>query len=210
VPRCISRRRCTPHSAVTPCARRASSARSAFAPTEMPAPHAVDPGRPRQEAPSAERAERPARHGVRDVGRCGRNRMAGPPAAGEDVPMAGDRPLLPSPMLHPDDAVPASASPRLMRAEFDALVTELHELRSRYQHELADRLRDARASGSPGDNEDVLAVHEEVSVTAARIARSSRAARARRTPRRARTRATNPRRQAQQPRRADGSARRRC
>jgi hypothetical protein len=85
--------------------------------------------------------------------------------------MAGDRPLLPSPMLHPDDAVPASASPRLMRAEFDALVTELHELRSRYQHELADRLRDTRASGSPGDNEDVLAVHEEVSVAAARIAR---------------------------------------
>jgi transcription elongation factor GreA len=49
-------------------------------------------------------------------------------------------------MLHPDDAVPASASPRLMRAEFDALVMELHELRSRYQHELADRLRDARVS----------------------------------------------------------------
>ena len=85
--------------------------------------------------------------------------------------MADDRPFLPSPMLLPDDAMPASASSGLMRAEFDALVKELHELRSRYQHELADRLRVARASGSPGDNEDVLAVHEEVSVTAARIAR---------------------------------------
>jgi len=85
--------------------------------------------------------------------------------------MADDRPFLPSPMLLPDDAMPASASSGLMRAEFDALVEQLHELRSRYQHELADRLRVARASGSPGDNEDVLAVHEEVSVTAARIAR---------------------------------------
>jgi transcription elongation factor GreA len=85
--------------------------------------------------------------------------------------MADDRPFLPSPMLLPDDAMPASASSGLMRAEFDALVKELHELRSRYQHELADRLRVARASGSPGDNEDVLAVHEEVSVTAARIGR---------------------------------------
>ena len=85
--------------------------------------------------------------------------------------MADDRPFLPSPMLLPDDAVPASASSGLMRAEFDALVKELLELRSRYQHELADRLRVARASGSPGDKEDVLAVHEEVSVTAARIAR---------------------------------------
>jgi transcription elongation factor GreA len=83
--------------------------------------------------------------------------------------MADDRPFLPSPMRLREDAMPASASSGLTRAEFDALVTELHELRSRYQRELADRLRVARASGSPGDNEDVLAVHEEVSVTAARI-----------------------------------------
>jgi transcription elongation factor GreA len=83
--------------------------------------------------------------------------------------MADDRPLLPSPMFLPDNAMPASASSGLTRAEFDALVKELHELRSRYQHELADRLRVARAAGSPGDNEDVLAVHEEVSVSAARI-----------------------------------------
>lgn len=85
--------------------------------------------------------------------------------------MADDRPLLPGPMLLPDDAMPASVSSGVTRAEFDALVKELHELRSTDQRELADRLRAARASGSPGDNEDVLAVHEEVSVTAARIAR---------------------------------------
>jgi transcription elongation factor GreA len=85
--------------------------------------------------------------------------------------MADDRPLTPSPMLLSDDGALASASSGLTQAEFDALVTELHELRSTYQRELAERLRDARASGSPGDNEDVLAVHEEVSVNAARIAR---------------------------------------
>jgi transcription elongation factor GreA len=85
--------------------------------------------------------------------------------------MADDRPLMPSPMLVADDGVPGGASSGLTRTEFDALVTELHELRSTYQRELAARLRDARAYGSPGDNEDVLAVHEEVSVSAARIAR---------------------------------------
>jgi transcription elongation factor GreA len=85
--------------------------------------------------------------------------------------MADDRPLMPSPMRLPDDGVQGTASSGLMRAEFDALVTELHELRSTYQRELADRLRDARVSGSPGDNEDVLAVHEEVSINAARIVR---------------------------------------
>ena len=83
--------------------------------------------------------------------------------------MAEDRPLTPA--FRPDDRMPANASPGLTRAEFDALVTELQPLRSAHQDELADRLRDARASGSPGDNEDVLAVHEEVSVNAARIAR---------------------------------------
>ena len=84
--------------------------------------------------------------------------------------MADDRPLMPIPMLDSDDGASASASSGLTRTEFDALVIELHELRSTYQRELADRLRDARASGSPGDNEDVLAVHEEVSVHAAQIA----------------------------------------
>jgi hypothetical protein len=83
--------------------------------------------------------------------------------------MADDRPL--TPMFRPDDRVPANASPGLTRAEFDTLVTELRQLRSTHQDELAGRLRDARAYGSPGDNEDVLAVHEEVSVDTARIAR---------------------------------------
>jgi transcription elongation factor GreA len=83
--------------------------------------------------------------------------------------MADDRPLTPT--FRPDDRMLANASPRLTQVEFDALVTELEQLRRTHQDELADRLRAARASGSPGDNEDLLAVHEEVSVNAARIAR---------------------------------------
>ena len=53
------------------------------------------------------------------------------------------------PRSRPHDRVPASASSGLTRAEFDALVTELHELRSTYQRELAERLRDARRIRQP-------------------------------------------------------------
>jgi transcription elongation factor GreA len=53
----------------------------------------------------------------------------------------------------------------------DAIVRELDELRRSQREELARRLRDARESGSPADDDDVLAVLEEVSVDRARIAR---------------------------------------
>jgi transcription elongation factor GreA len=108
-------------------------------------------------------------HGVSDAPRCGRDRMGAPGAAGHDVPMADDRPLTPA--RRSDDRMSADARPGLTQEEFDALATELQQLQSTYEDELAGRLRDARAYGSPGDNEDVLAVHEEVSINAERIAR---------------------------------------
>lgn len=80
-------------------------------------------------------------------------------------------------MVDDPSAVPAfephapTGSLALTRAEFDELGRELQALRDRHQTELSERLRDARAHGSPGDNEDVLAVHEEASVLEARIAR---------------------------------------
>jgi transcription elongation factor GreA len=77
-------------------------------------------------------------------------------------------------MAHERSAMPTvepRASVGLTRAEFDELARELQALRDRHQAELAERLRDARAHGSPGDNEDVLAVHEEASVLEARIGR---------------------------------------
>jgi transcription elongation factor GreA len=80
--------------------------------------------------------------------------------------MADDQPVMPT-------SEPPSPTARfgLTRAEFDELARELGVLRDRRQAELAERLRDARAYGSPGDNEDVLAVHEEASVLEARIGR---------------------------------------
>jgi transcription elongation factor GreA len=68
------------------------------------------------------------------------------------------------------DRKPPTASLGLTRPEFDELARELRALRDRHEVELSERLRDARAHGSPGDNEDVLTVHEEASVVAARIA----------------------------------------
>jgi transcription elongation factor GreA len=59
---------------------------------------------------------------------------------------------------------------QLTAPEYDRLVRELETLRGRYRAELARRLRDARAFGSPGDNDDVLAVFEDAAVDDARIA----------------------------------------
>jgi transcription elongation factor GreA len=67
--------------------------------------------------------------------------------------------------------LPSPLASGLTRGELAELSDELRALRDRYEGELSERLRDARAYGSPGDHEDVLAVHEEASVFAARIAR---------------------------------------
>jgi transcription elongation factor GreA len=66
---------------------------------------------------------------------------------------------------------PPRASLATTRTESGELSRGLDALRDRYEVELSERLRDARAYGSPGDNEVVFAVHEEASVLAARIAR---------------------------------------
>jgi transcription elongation factor GreA len=78
-----------------------------------------------------------------------------------------DEPSCPS-----TNAAPKPAAERcLTRAEFDELVAELQELRTRTRIELAGRLREARYHGSPGDDDDVLSVVEDASIHAARIAR---------------------------------------
>ena len=73
--------------------------------------------------------------------------------------------------MHGPDAPAPNATFALTRAEFDELSIELQALRGKHEADLAEELRDARAHGSPGDNEDVLAVHEEASVVGVRIAR---------------------------------------
>jgi transcription elongation GreA/GreB family factor len=64
----------------------------------------------------------------------------------------------------------ASAGVLLTEADFEALERELELLRNRHRAEFARSLRDARAFGSPGENDDVLTVFEEAAVNEARIA----------------------------------------
>ena len=59
---------------------------------------------------------------------------------------------------------------QLTGADYDAVVRELDALRSRHRVELERRLRDARAFGSPGDDDDILSVLEDIAVEEARIA----------------------------------------
>jgi transcription elongation factor GreA len=58
---------------------------------------------------------------------------------------------------------------QLTGADYDAVVRELEVLRSRHRLELERRLRDARDFGSPADDDDVLAVFEDIAIEQARI-----------------------------------------
>jgi transcription elongation factor GreA len=58
----------------------------------------------------------------------------------------------------------------LTQTDFDALVGELEALRSKHRSELAHRLREARASGTSAENDDLLAVAEDAAFDQARIA----------------------------------------
>jgi hypothetical protein len=73
--------------------------------------------------------------------------------------------------------MPASSGPpapstngvMLTAADFDELVRELELRRGALRAELAQRLRDARAFGSPGDDDEWLAVLEDVAVDRVRV-----------------------------------------
>jgi transcription elongation factor GreA len=65
----------------------------------------------------------------------------------------------------------------LSAADFAELMRELDELRRRHRSEIAQRLRDARAYGSPGDDDDELAIREDAAFTEARIAQLEHLAR---------------------------------
>ena len=58
--------------------------------------------------------------------------------------------------------------------DFDEAVRELETLRSAHRADLAARLRDARDFGSPGDDDDRLAVLEDAAVDRVKIARLER------------------------------------
>src|SRR4051794_33873301 len=72
---------------------------------------------------------------------------------------------------------PLTTRVQLSPADYAELMRELDELRSRHRGELAGRLRDARDFGSPGDDDDRLAVFEDAAVVEARIAQLEQLAR---------------------------------
>lgn len=71
-------------------------------------------------------------------------------------------------------AVEAATGVILTAAGYDELVRELEQVRSLHRAELAERLRDARAFGSPGDDDEWLAALEDTAIDRVRIAQLER------------------------------------
>jgi transcription elongation factor GreA len=77
----------------------------------------------------------------------------------------------------PADGPPPLTSGVLLSAgDYAELLRELDELRGRHRSELAQRLRDARDFGSPGDDDERLAALEDAAFLEARIAQLERLA----------------------------------
>jgi transcription elongation factor GreA len=99
--------------------------------------------------------------------------------------MADDRMITPGASrlsevpLPSTSAVPPPLTTRvqLTPADYAEVMRELDELRGRHRAELAQRLRDARDFGSPGDDDDRLAAFEDAAVDEARIAQLEQLAR---------------------------------
>src|SRR3954470_21218166 len=62
----------------------------------------------------------------------------------------------------------------LSPADYDEVTRELESLRRAHRTELAERLRDAREFGSPGDDDDRLAVLEDTAIDRLKIAQLER------------------------------------
>ena len=89
------------------------------------------------------------------------------------APRLSQVPLLSTSAVPP----PLTTRVQLSAADYAELMRELDELRSRHRGELAQRLRDARDFGSPGDDDDRLAAFEDAAVDEARIAQLEQLAR---------------------------------
>ena len=72
---------------------------------------------------------------------------------------------------------PPPAGVVLTAADYAELMRELDDLRSRHRGEVSQRLRDARDFGSPGDDDDRLAIREDAAFAEARIAQLEHLAR---------------------------------
>lgn len=82
-----------------------------------------------------------------------------------------------SPLAASNAPPPVTAGVVLSAADHAELMRELDDLRSRHRGEVSQRLRDARDFGSPGDDDDRLAIREDAAVAEARIAQLEHLAR---------------------------------
>jgi transcription elongation factor GreA len=80
----------------------------------------------------------------------------------------------PTPPTTTASAMPPPDGMTLTRGDFDALADELDRLYTAHRADLAERLRDARSFGSPGDDDDWLSVMEDAAVEQGRIAQLER------------------------------------
>jgi transcription elongation factor GreA len=69
---------------------------------------------------------------------------------------------------------PPNRGVTLTRSEFTELADEVDRLHAVHRADLAERLRDARSFGSPGDDDDWLSVMEDAAVERGRIAQLAR------------------------------------
>lgn len=94
--------------------------------------------------------------------------------ARQGVPMTHVASQIPTPIA--PAAAPPPRGPTMTRADFQELVRDLERLRAAHRTDLAARLRDARAFGSPGDDDDWLTVMEDAAIDRGRIAQLERLA----------------------------------
>ena len=117
-------------------------------------------------------------HGAVNEPRCGCDLMVVAVERRKTGPMAHDRMIIAgAPRLSdvPPPSLSSAPPPRTSRvvltsADYAELMRELDELRGRHRSELAQRLRDARDFGSPGDDDDRLTAFEDAAIDQARIA----------------------------------------
>jgi transcription elongation factor GreA len=74
----------------------------------------------------------------------------------------------------PPPATASATRVAMTQTDYEALTRELEHRRGAHRAELAERLRDARTHGSPGDDDELLAVLEDVAVDQVRIGQLAR------------------------------------
>jgi transcription elongation factor GreA len=118
--------------------------------------------------------------GFATTARCGYDLIVGTRLKLQSDRMTDHRSFSPGADRHSDASnapPPVAAGMVLSATDYAELMRELDDLRSRHRGEVAQRLREARDFGSPGDDDDRLAIREDAAYAEARIAQLEHLAR---------------------------------